>query len=264
MASVESPSAITPDEITRADFDSLLAQYPALLEDVSLAKGQGKPGTKTLNELDKYRYIDAPQSFGPANRRRPMGLDEVKLLVEWKLRHGTFRPKLMALVASNPPSEVQRCIQDALQAYEVSASTALKTLTTLRGIGPATASLLLAVHHQARAIFFSDEAFRWLCRGGDSRAPIRYTVAEYDVLCERAAVVASRLGVEPVELEKVAYVLMRSDAGLVRPSRKKEKVENEEKKEKKKTLVEKRASSPVDMASELRRSKRLKGTAKAN
>ena len=48
---------------------------------VTLAKG----GQKTLAELDRYRYVDAPQSFSLQSAGKVMGLDDVKSLVEWKL-----------------------------------------------------------------------------------------------------------------------------------------------------------------------------------
>ena len=44
-----------------------------------------KQGQKTLAELDRYRYADAPQSFGLQNSSKSMGLEDVKTLVEWKL-----------------------------------------------------------------------------------------------------------------------------------------------------------------------------------
>ncbi|KAF4589275.1 hypothetical protein GQ602_003164 [Ophiocordyceps camponoti-floridani] len=95
-----------PDDITRTAFDSLLAEYPSVLQSVAVAKGIVKPGQKTLSQLDEYRYVDAPNAFGMDVPRREMTLEDVKMLVEWKLRHGTFRPNLMTLISSNPPSSI--------------------------------------------------------------------------------------------------------------------------------------------------------------
>lgn len=44
-----------------------------------------KNGQKTLSELDQYRYVDAVDTFNLKKPKREMGLDDVKLLVEWKL-----------------------------------------------------------------------------------------------------------------------------------------------------------------------------------
>ncbi|POR32765.1 Uncharacterized protein TPAR_07039 [Tolypocladium paradoxum] len=218
MATTRTPS---PDAITKEEFDVLLSQYPALVEAISQSKG-AKPGQKTLQELDHYRYVDALEVFGSGKPQREMTRDDVELLVEWKLphltpprRHGKFRPTLMSLVTSNPQPLTKSVIQTALHTYRTAANipSTLDALTKLRGIGPATASLLLTVHDPSRVIFFSDEAFYWLCCGG-SKAPVKYTAKEYQSLRDRAAELTERLGVSATDVEKVAYVLMkRSEAG---------------------------------------------------
>lgn len=119
----------------------------------------------------------------------------------------------MKLVSSNDPALVKSTIQDALQHYRAKSDVtgALDVLTKLKGIGPATASLLLAVHDAERIIFFSDEAFHWLCSHG-AKAPIKYNQKEYADLHERAQALTKRLGVHAVDVERVAYVLMRQPA----------------------------------------------------
>lgn len=44
-----------------------------------------KPGQKTLAELDRYRYTEAPALFSLDKPTRTMQLEDVKSLVEWKL-----------------------------------------------------------------------------------------------------------------------------------------------------------------------------------
>ncbi|KAK5992770.1 hypothetical protein PT974_06186 [Cladobotryum mycophilum] len=204
------------EKITRKEFDQVLGQYPALIESISQSR-PAKNGQKTLQELDQYRYVDAPEIFGGDEPKREMNLDDVKSLVEWKLRHGKFRPTLMTLVSSNPPPFTSQTIQSALQSYRSTTATtannnnittALQTLTKLKGIGPATASLLLTIHDPQRVIFFSDEAFYWLCCQG-KKSPIKYTPKEYQALREEADGLAQRLGVSATDIEKVAYVLMK-------------------------------------------------------
>jgi hypothetical protein len=43
-----------------------------------------KPGSNTLEELDKFRYIDAPSRFSKAGDS-PMELADIQKLVDWKL-----------------------------------------------------------------------------------------------------------------------------------------------------------------------------------
>lgn len=101
-------------------------------------------------------------------------------------------------------------------------ATALTQLCKLKGVGPATASLLLSVYDPVHAPFFSDELFRWICwdeKAGWDRK-IKYDAKEYRMLCEGVQVLVERFGsrvegadgkeVQAVELEKVAYVLGKS------------------------------------------------------
>ncbi|KAK3903885.1 hypothetical protein C8A05DRAFT_14179 [Staphylotrichum tortipilum] len=201
--------APSPDTISASEFQALLDRYPACVAAISDAKG-AKPGQKTLASLDQYRYGTALDAFGSGNRGTPMSLDDVKTLVEWKLRHGKFRPALMKHVESNDSAWAKQTIQDATKHYrdKSDVAAALDTLTKLKGIGPATASLLLAVHDPDKVVFFADEAFYWLCCGG-SKAPIKYNLKEYRELRERAAALADRLHVRAVDIERVAFVLMR-------------------------------------------------------
>ncbi|KAG6009745.1 hypothetical protein E4U21_001494 [Claviceps maximensis] len=223
------------DDISETDFQSLLAEYPAVAEAISESKGV-KPGQKTLQQLDAYRYDEALRTFA-VEEPPGMTLAEVKNLVEWKLRHGKFRPTLMSLVTSNDAQTTKAIISSAIKTYRASisrqaqqqteqqqqqqngnaAQKALDVLTKLRGIGPATASLLLSVHDPERAVFFSDEAYWWLCCGGKKDAPIRYSAKEYRLLCDRAGVLALRLGLaggtRMVDVEKAAYVAMRGSGG---------------------------------------------------
>lgn len=122
----------------------------------------------------------------------------------------------MNLVSSNDSNTVKSIISDAIETYRTSTSppsaatiaTALATLTKLKGIGPATASLLLTVHDPDRVIFFSDEAFYWLC-GGGKVCPIKYNNKEYEQLRADATALMKRLDVPATDVEKVAYVLMK-------------------------------------------------------
>ncbi|KAF4955716.1 hypothetical protein FSARC_11777 [Fusarium sarcochroum] len=200
---------VSADDITIDEFKRLLGQYAALIKTVSDAKGV-KDGQRTLEELDEYRYNDALDIFSSEGEVRPMKLDDIKTLVEWKLRHGKFRPTLMKLVSSNDPADAQDVIKQAREKYSknTDVDAALGVLTKLKGIGPATASLLLAVHDASRVIFFADEAFWWLCCNG-KQSPIKYNVKEYRMLCSKTNDLRDRLGVQASDVEKVAYVLMK-------------------------------------------------------
>jgi hypothetical protein len=113
------------------------------------------------------------------------------------------------LCESNSQEDCQEATTKAFQLYDHekgSLKAALEILTKLRGVGPATASLLLAIHQPDEVPFFSDELFLWLCHDGQSHN-IKYTTKEYLALYAEAAKVSKRLRVGARELEKVAYVL---------------------------------------------------------
>ena len=132
----------------------------------------------------------------------------------------------MSLVSSNEAQFAANTVRDAIVAYHrdggglgdpAAATAALGVLTKLKGIGPATASLLLSVHDPDYVIFFSDEAFIWLCGGGKQTKSIKYNVNEYKALCSSAQKVVKRLGVSATSVEKVAFVLMKGPASSLTP-----------------------------------------------
>ncbi|KAJ4424384.1 hypothetical protein N0V82_000903 [Gnomoniopsis sp. IMI 355080] len=217
-----------------------------------------KPGQKTLSELDSYRYTDAPTQFSLKQSSRPMQLQDVKTLVEWKLKHGKFRPTLMKLVSSNEVSFTEDTIRSAIDMYkkDSDAAAAVDALAKLKGIGPATASLLLAVHDPKHVIFFADEAFYWLCSNG-RKGPIKYNAKEYKEVNAKAQVLARRLNVGAIDVERVAYVLMNGTKSNAQTETR--PVPTEDTPEAENTAPTKRKqASPLDEASGPRRSKRGK------
>lgn len=115
----------------------------------------------------------------------------------------------MKLVSSNEEEFVKDTVTSALDIYNknADASAAIDVLTRLKGIGPATASLFLAVHDPQNIVFFADEAFYWLCNHG-RRDRIKYNAKEYKDLHENSQELAKRLGVKAIDVERVAYVLL--------------------------------------------------------
>ena len=170
---------------------------------------------------------------------------------------------LMNLVSSNDPSTVEATVQEAAKAYNArsSAPMAVDILAKLKGIGPATASLLLAVHDPARVPFFSDEIFYWLCCDGKV-ASIKYNTKEYRELDAQTHKVIKRLGVRAVDVEQVAFVLFRDeDSSSKGESKAKASVEKPVPVKKTSTSSTKRKQSPSEpseAAGSLRRSKRGK------
>lgn len=130
-------------------------------------------------------------------------------------RHGVFRPTLPKLVASNKEDNVKSVLTEAFDLYAKDPSSIKTTITKiaeLKGIGPATASLILAIHDPENIIFFSDEGYRWLVHGGEM-VVLKYTFAEFDELHGKAKALITKLGtgVTPLDIEKVAFVIMKEN-----------------------------------------------------
>ncbi|KAI1282935.1 hypothetical protein F5Y07DRAFT_201551 [Xylaria sp. FL0933] len=211
-------SSVLSEAIAIGRFNELLGQYDVMIKSISSEKPL-KAGQSSLLELDEYRYKTATGAFRSKHPKRQMSHEDVKTLVDWKLRHGKFRPTLMKLVSSNDGEVVGKTIHEAMTQYWLhnSIAKAMDAIVKLKGIGPATASLLLSVHDPDRIIFFSDEAYWWLCCEG-KKSPIKYNAKEYQQLNTAADKIAKRLQVGATDIEKVAYVVMKDDAGKPVPS----------------------------------------------
>ncbi|ORX98541.1 hypothetical protein BCR34DRAFT_496052 [Clohesyomyces aquaticus] len=198
--------SLTPNLITLDAFNEYLAQYPASVPE-------------KLRDLDRIRYDSVPVKIAERNQNGGayMTKDEVAQLVEWKVKHGTFRPKLLQLVQSNPADQVGNTTRQAFAELDTqNPLPALKTLTQLKGIGPATASLLLSVFAAEDVPFFSDELLRWCMwdEGEGWKRKIKYDIKEYAELAERIREVRKRLDVSAVEMERVAWVLGRNGVDM--------------------------------------------------
>ncbi|KAK8165964.1 hypothetical protein BC567DRAFT_265556 [Phyllosticta citribraziliensis] len=189
--------------MTTPSFAALLAKYP------STHQHRPRPGTSDCD--CEFRFTTAPGLIA-ARRHSPPGgppgdeardeegggeagsshgyltHPELVRLVQWKIHHGSYFAALPKLAASNDEDTVRRVTGEAF-AILASASprtsksdnkertptimAALTRLTRLRGIGPATASLLLSIADGGATVpFFADELFVWARRGFHLDTPL--------------------------------------------------------------------------------------------
>lgn len=192
-----------------------------------------------LQELDKHRFITIPEAVATVRGGgvHKVTKKELVQLVEWKLKHGKFRPSLMKLVNGNDDGMVEvataaafdhmvlkrktekRLLGSGLSSKSIDAT--MGDITVLRGVGPATASLVLSVYSPRDVPFFSDELFRLLhwredgkSKGSGWSRKIGYTMKEYRSLYEKAAEMREALAKAgedwaATDLEKAAWVLGR-------------------------------------------------------
>lgn len=130
--------------------------------------------------------------------------------------HGTFRPSLKGLVQQNSEEFVETTTSEAFSAESWPES--LNILVKLKGIGPATAALLLSTNNPQELPFFSDELFRWAFwddkSGNRWDRKIKYSLKEYRDLVARVDELRGRIGTAALEAEKVAYVLGKREESM--------------------------------------------------
>lgn len=141
---------------------------------------------------------------------------------------------------------------DLSKADVASVQMALIELCKLKGVGPATASLLLSVFRPSSIPFFSDELFQFVGKIGPfhpstpgAKAKIAYSNKEYQELFTKVQEMRQRLHaddedeISATDLEKVAYVLARE------PEDQPVSQEKEQDKVVEKTTTEATASPPA-------------------
>jgi hypothetical protein len=141
-----------------------------------------------------------------------------------------MRP-ILRLIEANPEGLVISITTAAFAVSDI--KTSFSTLLALKGVGPATASYLLAAHRFPDVPVFSDEAFRWVVHGGDWGAKIKYDVGEYWEFFEKMQEIARRLEVTPDDVERVGFVLGQEAAAAAKTTGRKKGKEEVELKEKK-------------------------------
>lgn len=135
-----------------------------------------------------------------------------------------MRP-ILHLIAANNEDTVVDTTTAAFATADIKA--AFEQLCSgLRGVGPATASYVLAAHRPTQVPVFSDEGFRWIVYYGGLIGPgsavpspwgckIKYSQAEYWDYYEKASAVVSRLQLESCEdVERAGFVLGQEAARL--------------------------------------------------
>ena len=137
-------------------------------------------------------------------------------------KHGTYRPNLAKLVASNSVKDIRDTTKEAFETFSANDKDYAKSITTLsklKGVGPATASLFLSCYDPAQVPFFSDELYRYVHweetkeKGWDRK--ISYTAKSYREMYYKVQEMRERLEkaskkeTGAIEVEKVAYVLAK-------------------------------------------------------
>ncbi|CAI0464355.1 unnamed protein product [Linum tenue] len=109
-----------------------------------------------LASLDEFYRIELPSAIHRRNPKPYITTPELAKLMQWKLSRGKWRPRLLDFVSSLDEELVKSASGKAFESLP-DLSKAVSALTVLKGVGPATASAVLAAYAPDVAPFMSDE-----------------------------------------------------------------------------------------------------------
>lgn len=110
-----------------------------------------------LQDLDDF-YIHSLPNLVRGRQPSPfITRAELAKVVEWKLSRGKWRPRLLSYASSLDDEEVKAASMTSFSALP-DLKVAINALSALKGVGPATASAVLAAVAPDVAPFMSDEA----------------------------------------------------------------------------------------------------------
>lgn len=160
----------------RARWRAALDRYPAVIE---------RQDVTSLRNLDRWYQEELPDVIA-GREPRHITLRELEKVTQWKMARGVWRGRNLALVRGNDPERVIAASTEAL-AKAPHPTAPIAELAKLAGVGPATASAVMAAAEPGIHPFFDDLVANQIPQLGE----VAYTVAYYaryaTVLRERAA-----------------------------------------------------------------------------
>jgi hypothetical protein len=154
-------------ETDLARWSSALENYPTAIV---------AHGINRLPELDAWYREELPMVLAArvAEGQGRLTRDELVRVTEWKMKRGVWRARNLVLVRGNDPDAVERTSMVAFAALP-DLRKPLTALTQLAGVGPATASAVLAAVRPDLFPFFDDVIAAQIPDLG----PVAFTTAYY-------------------------------------------------------------------------------------
>ncbi|XP_054819399.1 uncharacterized protein LOC129318580 isoform X1 [Prosopis cineraria] len=157
-----------------------------------------------LVSLDDFYCNQLPPLLLQRNPNPHITASELSKLMQWKLTRGKWRPRLLDFVSSLDESLVKSASQKAFQSLP-DISKAVSELTVLKGVGPATASAILAAFAPHITPFMSDEALEAVL--GNSKD---YSLKQYLLFASKVQTKAKELSREgdsftPSDVERALW-----------------------------------------------------------
>ena len=164
---------------------------------------------KPLEELDRW-YRDVLPDAIAARARPHVTLAEVVKLAEWKMARGVWRAKNLLLIRGNDPALVVRTSTDAL-AMSPQPTAPIAALAELAGVGPATASAVMAAAQPDAYPFFDELVAAQVPGLGTVTWTLGYYRKYADALRNRSASLGKHW--TPVMVERALWAHVGGKAG---------------------------------------------------
>lgn len=206
-------STLTPANLHLAQAKQTLSRYDSILSLLTTPRN-----TAPLPDLDRVRCTEIPAAV---KLRDPPHITaaELQAISNCKLKRGKFRPTLPKLVAANLDADVVAITSSAFKHLREKVTTeavkeGLSELCALKGVGPATASYVLAVAAPRQIPVFSDEGYAWVMGTGPGRGEkLKYNAKEYLAYIEAVKKIAD-VGLTSEEVERIGFVLGKENQGV--------------------------------------------------
>ena len=182
-------------------WDAALARYEAVV---------AAQGVAPLPELDAWYRLSLPAAIA-ARSRAHVTHREIVRLTEWKMARGVWRARNLALVRGNTPAAVVELSSAAL-AEAPHPTKPIATLARLDGVGPATASAVMAAAVPEVYPFFDELVAAQIPGGGAVAFTLPYYARYAEALRERARRLAH--GWTPVMVERALWASAGGKAGV--------------------------------------------------
>ncbi len=128
-----------------SEWDHALARYDATI---------ARQGVTRLPDLDRWYHHELPPAI--TSRASPhITHDELVRLTEWKMARGVWRAPNLVLVRGNATARV---VEVSASAFALTGHPTgpIAMIATLAGVGPATASAVVAAHRPTLYPFFDE------------------------------------------------------------------------------------------------------------
>ena len=141
-------------------------------------------GNEKLANLDRWFRHDLPTRILERTPPRVYH-DELQGIAAWKMHRGVWREHNRRLVASNPPEKVEEASREAFAAVPDHRKP-VAALSTLAGVGPATASAALAAYAPHLYPFFDELVAAFIPGLGPVAFTLPYYLKYAEALRDRA------------------------------------------------------------------------------